>query len=175
MVGDDCSGNFPVRQAPPVYLTFPHSSLTHQHPTTMLGCQGRTQWADGGELRPSLSRAEVTLLPCWLQSLRSESQHVITLLLLPATRPAVLQVFILILRTRWGVNQQGVEGAKHHMPSFWNTLQFSSKRGQNANPALGVMGYAVIHFVAGSCSLAKWHLGTQPRWYCSTSWNHSYY
>lgn len=31
----------------------------------MLGCQGQTQWADGAELRPSLSWAEVTLLSCW--------------------------------------------------------------------------------------------------------------
>lgn len=30
-----------------------------------------------------------------------------------------------------------------------------------------VMGYALIHSAAGSRSLAKWHLGTQPRWYCS--------
>lgn len=66
--GDDCGCNFPVRRAPPVCLTFAHSSLTHQHQQPWWWvAKGEHNGADGGEWRPSLSRAEVTPPPCWLQ------------------------------------------------------------------------------------------------------------
>lgn len=138
MVCDDCGSNFPVSLAPPVYLTFPHSSLTHQHQQLRWVAKGKyngqmeLSWDHHLAGRRSLCFPAGTNSSLWILT----CHYIIPAASYETSQNQYFTSFHSHLRMRRGANQQGwnltrlLSAPKMLFQKCFsrNTLQLSTKR-----------------------------------------------